>query len=102
MQAKPSEVVEKAIEILDDKGWCQNNFVNPDGKVCLEEALGRANWIVSKNSVMPEDVYSGVRETTGISKYAFLSEWNDRPERTVEEVKDVLMRTAKQFRNEGR
>lgn len=45
-----SEVVEDAIELLDERGWCQNQTITNDGRICVGEALVEAyNPSVSTN-----------------------------------------------------
>lgn len=36
---KPSEIVEGAMEILEEKGWCVGANVDLNGRVCVGEAL---------------------------------------------------------------
>ena len=76
----------KASEILKERGWCQGEYENDKGNVCLARSIS-----LGYNSPI------GWLEVTGrllrkirIQRFSGLCEWNDVPGRTVEEVIELL------------
>lgn len=114
----PSEICEKAIEVLDDRGWCQGMIQDEDGRVCALGALGHAMNFrgsigihTSTNYIMrglPTPIlevmdYLAPKRAPGRWGLGSNIHWtNDDDETTVEDIKDLFMKTAKHFRNEGR
>lgn len=105
-QRSDSEVVERAIEILDDKGWCQGTQVNRAGQVCVGEALAQASgahlwnatWWVRLPGAQWRQFCRVRAEVTAI----VVTRWNDQPGMTAEYVQERLILTAKRLREEGR
>jgi hypothetical protein len=117
---KPSEIVEGALEILEEKGWCQNADVNVRGQVCVGEALVQAatdnmfgSWDSRTNDI---NAYTTVHDAAKAVVYAAYSHafdgapidpmskiivWNDKPSTAVEQVKDTMMTAAKNLRDQG-
>lgn len=103
---KISEVLIKARDILQEKGWYQGNWHAPDGRVCLETAIAEAigEQIPSQVNFHPvgrtlinylelEKMSSAVCPCgCGITMFggASLASWNDRAERTFTEVIEAL------------
>jgi hypothetical protein len=60
-----------------ERGWCQKKM-RLGGEVCMVGAMAdaRAN----------EEAWRRMARATGIANLAVLADWNDRPERTKEEV----------------
>ena len=75
------------LDVLDELGWSQGAFESPDGRVCLVNAMGR----VPADS---EVVSLAYRRLCGLAEVPVLSEWNDQPERTEEDVRLLLKRAA--------
>jgi len=96
----PAEHLHKAKEAIKILGWGQNTYLNEDsGKVCALGALRAVSFGVYKNShyhhklnVYPsewgpiyraEEILSNAMADYG---YSNMAEWNDKVERTVEDV----------------
>lgn len=113
----PSEICEKAIEVLDEKGWCQGAIQDENGSVCAVGALGYAanlnygiTTITGTNYVMrslPEPILEVMDDLAPLKAPRWWElgssiHWtNDDEETTVEDIKDLFMKAAKHFRNEG-
>lgn len=114
---------ERAIEVLEERGWCTGHWAQPDGKVCVEGAWGLAaaerlglgiptNTARDRSMNLALDVFlagmvdelSAPDPFTGLdchlgtrSKAAIgssLNVWNDWPGRTPEDVKMLLKDVA--------
>lgn len=112
-----SQILEDAVEVLDELGWCQSALVHRDGRVCLVGAIFQAAGYISVNEYNHDGVIRHDWELADCSRHecadkarravsAHLDqgaeEWNDQRANSKEEVQDVLMTVAKQLRNEGR
>jgi hypothetical protein len=88
------EVIEKAIGIIDERGWCQHMEEDDDGRVCLNRALDLAMPIRPLSSAR---VRMRVRRAVSLDPSvlgSLLSVWNDEPGRTVEDVVLALKHAA--------
>lgn len=112
-----SQILEDAVEVLDERGWCKNNLVKYDGRVCLVGAIYQAAGYISIDEYVHDGVsrHDWVLEDSSRAKCAEKArhavtvhldqgaeEWNDQRATSKEEVQDLLMTVAKQLRNEGR
>ena len=89
------EVLLKAADIIEEKGWYQGNMIGPKGELCM---LGALN-VASDYSLEYFNVRTVVRDHLHISvkdKSFSLSNWNDAPERTKEEVIAALRGAAEE------
>lgn len=78
----PAEVLAATREVLAERGWHQGNFMDADtGAVCIVGAL---------DAVVPEgvgdDVIVPLRDAIGVPCGLQITQWNDAPERTYEDV----------------
>lgn len=112
-----ADVLEYAADVvLPRDGWCQNEMVSPDGRVCLSGALARAALELTEDVGCPEEIWSkytsgaydlwgrsllAVEKTVDVEAVGWVPEWNDAPGRTEGEVSDALRLTAKGLRNEA-
>lgn len=101
-----AELYNKAADIIK-KGWTQNAFarneegfsVTPDGKDATSWCLTGALWLVVRGNKNPKEYYGdvpltvhnliknlGLRESAGV--------WNDDPNRTKEEVIELLQKAV--------
>ena len=95
-----SDVLRRAAGVLDERGWCQNNNENADGTVC---ALGAINVAITGDpdpeawlpldKLLFENVCHVLVQAAGI-KDVFITRWNDREGRTVDEVKAAMVTAA--------
>lgn len=84
--------LENAADYIEVHGWCQGNFENDDGGVCMSSALGRANSSEVAMSAL-RTLYRQPPCSLGVIPF------NDAGGRTKFEVIDVLRLTAKDLRN---
>lgn len=103
----PSEATEKTIDILNERGWCKGRTQDDIGQVCMLGAIDKATATYELEVAVGKAVASKLnpeRDFThkNVSAMGTIAGWNDADERTIEEVQDVLMSVAKDFRNEGR
>jgi hypothetical protein len=88
------EVIERAIEIIVERGWCQRKLVDDDGRVCASEAL-RLAMLIYPQPMVAVRVAVRLRRAAGFGRSAgVLVDWNDHPGRTVENVVSTLKRAA--------
>jgi hypothetical protein len=108
---KDSEVVEKALEILAEKGWCKGMPIdNVTGSVCVGEALYEAITNRNDNPSWKLDMFPSEADAKRFSLLGFavspghenIAIWNDNEDTTFDSVRDHLITVAKEYRNEGR
>lgn len=108
-----SQMFEDTADYIREHGWTQRTEQNLAGNVCAIGALRRATPLMSAifdNAYGPRAVEAGsalwpyLMDLMGLWGQGFrnIPEWNDRPERTGEEVLDALMLAAKKLRDLGR
>ncbi len=66
-----TELVERAIEIINERGWCQHTEVDEDGRVCLDEALGLAM------STYPKAIVDAMVDAWDLQAAGHDADWND-------------------------
>lgn len=101
------EVLDGAADALDEIGWGQGNWLNPEtGCMCLDGALeyavtGDARAASDKAS----DAFMAIAEYMHARRDRFVLSspvlWNDTPGRTKEEVTALLREVAAHVRSEG-
>jgi hypothetical protein len=105
---KPSEILDKAAELLEEKGWCQRREMDPStGAMCARGAIKRAigartirldkayfldDLREEEDHVVAMHAMRYVKETTGADH---IPHWNDSPMRTADEVITSLRHAAK-------
>lgn len=83
------QVLLDAADYIEKHGWCQGNYCDPLGRVC---ALGALN-IVScgiPNHTEGIAINAAIRLMWNLR----ITQWNDHPERTKEEVIAALRKVA--------
>lgn len=106
------QVYRRAVEVLDERGWCQGRYVDETGCLCAGGALGVA--LGATPNFIPDDAEApalrtwigmhGDVEDQWITAIAHLihvlgrsvSGFNDAPGRTVDEVRAALLRAAEE------
>lgn len=73
---KDSIILQKARQLLIDKGWCQGSMMNDRGQFCALGALG----FCTQDAVSYGDTFLKA------AIYDTVTSWNDRSTRTFEEV----------------
>lgn len=107
-----ADVLEKAAEVIERDGWCQNQLTDEAGRVCLVGAIEKAAFgeIRSVASMPVHDARWRLRcgavdavtvALGGGGLFAVPSRWNDLPGRDQFEVIDLLKSVAKTIRNEA-
>ncbi len=80
------EVLRAIPDHLDTNGWCQGNDHNDEGAACLRGAI---------NDLAPAGPIRGeVNLRLVVHVGGSIVSWNDRPGRTVEEVKEAVLAAA--------
>lgn len=90
-KVEPDEVGQhllRAAEYIDKHGWCQNMLFDAAGRVCLEGALMSTDQTYLERGLI--NALDRLRSVTG---HHCGWPWNDKPERTKDEVVNTL-RTA--------
>lgn len=85
----PASPLERAARIIEQRGWCQNDFFNPRGGVCLDFALLISD--PESNEAARRLVEAELRRR---GEPGNVVRWNDHPARTQEEVVGLLRAAA--------
>lgn len=92
-----NKILQDTYDVLEQRGWCQGESELADGRVCLEGAFcyaagSDADELIPLHLSEVKEAWKklneAVREEAGQSISVWF--WNDKPERTVEDVKMVL------------
>src|SRR6267142_6886963 len=75
----------KAIEVLEQRGWCKGSLMNASGQVCVVGAIQLTACSLKEK----DDALQLLHKTLGL-----VGTWNDAPERTKDEVTDKLREIA--------
>lgn len=106
-----ADILEKAAEVLETRGWCQGTYHNPAGRVCAVGAVRTAVWgapllrdlereVSTKDYVKVNEALMVLAEDIGLQNWNDLAPgWNDHPDRTQDEVIDAFKHAAKDLRN---
>lgn len=100
---------EKAAAYVREHGLAKRNFELPDGRVCATGALARAAGMGALVIVQKDDLLDPLAKMLGwpgrgvgeVSRLGQITDWNDTPERTAEEVAVMLERTAAAIRHQA-
>lgn len=99
-----ADILEKAAEVLDARGWCQGHYQDDQGQLCAVGAIRVATWGTARwdHSNAVEYLASRMAQEAmsahlGVEDIAV--GWNDRPGRTKDEVIDTFKHAAKELRN---
>lgn len=87
-----STVYRRAVEVLDERGWCQEVAEDRDGRVCALGAL-RVSAFGDANSY-DDDLEHQVLRPLHDHLGQLVAPWNDAPERTEDDVKAALLAVA--------
>lgn len=86
----PSDVLRGAAQLLKEEGWTQHAFLDAHGRMCVTGAINRA--------ANGGALYVGAEDNVGSAAWRALADklgcrvtdWNDTPGRTAEEVISTL------------
>jgi hypothetical protein len=98
----PASLLNRAADILDERGWFQGNYMSPDGCVCalgslhlaaneLVGAPNRATFATGPEFEAALDRIYGALQSDSMDSIA---DWNDSEGRTKDEVQAMLRRAA--------
>ncbi len=95
MPVSAKDVLKRALVVLDRDGWCQGEATNNTGQHCLVGLLGvsnrEANGVLVGYEGLSEGLVPLLKVSIGPVADMSLSEWNDTPGRTIEEVRAALI-----------
>lgn len=104
------EVVEDAMRVLDERGWCQGDWSDDEGRLCMLGALRVANYGVLTLTVLDQPVESRVGDDefnafvleigatiTRETGHYGIGTWNDEHAEGPEEVKLMLKKAVAEF-----
>lgn len=89
-----------AADIIVEQGWCQNTAKNAIGNVCMGGAISMAHHGSAYGWAEAKDALARMRNTLKAEEPALsisgcaVSEWNNQPGRTAEEVIAKLREVA--------
>lgn len=112
MESADPELFDKAVEVLEQRGWCQGKLEATDGRVCAVGALRAAAWGDPYSRTFPGEEKVDVEPVeraldavnavlSGPRARSMIVSFNDEPGRTAEEVIDLFRRVAKDLRNKA-
>jgi hypothetical protein len=92
MTKTTADVLDDAADLLERQGWCQVYMEDSDGRHCVVGALSAAA-AVAHSRVAHAGAENAIWARVGMP-----TAWNDAPERTEQEVLDLLRSVAKDQR----
>lgn len=105
MEKPTSQVLEEAAELIEqgfNKGWYSNN---EQTAFCTVGALNKVTDERFHSAVSVggwhHPAIDALTSFLDLPSKEFIPDWNDKPERTQEEVIDVMITVAKQYRDKG-
>lgn len=97
-----ADLIDKAIEVINEKGWCQNTMENEHGQVCTLGALERARHQLFHGLQESAEVFASIRNYVD-AKHAIgeviaarvphstnIPTWNDVYAESADDVIEVL------------
>lgn len=103
-----AELLTKAADIIDQRGWCQGSFVPPNSDprtapVCAEAAISVAGGVMPNGygyASAGVDAAIAARAARRVFRHRVqraISDWNDAPERTAGQVTAELRACANEL-----
>lgn len=93
MSKQVADLLDKSIQRLTERGWCQGSFEDKDGRCCALGVMGRVDDFQS--TAFTEAVRYVAME---IGDDMSIIGWNDNPGRTKEEVISLFQKVADEQR----
>jgi hypothetical protein len=113
LESQAADLLDSAVDILEQGGWCQGVLHHPDGRHCALGAIIRAASPWGFGYSFLDDAV-GVKAALAVigstlspdgdrwqNHWRVIADWNNAPERTEAEVKDALRHAAMDLRNEA-
>lgn len=100
-------LVETALDLLEEHGWCQGQHIDDDGRMDLLQA-----YVAADESFLADDdhvlvgyfllheecgIWGGAGDKNCTEPFQCVCCWNDRPERIFPQVVEVLNRASKRL-----
>jgi hypothetical protein len=94
------EIAVATLNSFDRDGWCQHTILDLDGSRCLLGHVGNAVRLTVRIGLVDRSPVcraadQSLAESLGFRggfDYGLLGRWNDRPERTADEVRAALVK----------
>jgi hypothetical protein len=91
----PDEILDRAADLIDERGWCQGTYQDSAGGLCIDAAtavaaMGRLDILRAIKNSSFVDATLAVVEAVDATTF----KWNDAPERTQEEVTSTMRAVA--------
>lgn len=90
----------RAVQIVEERGWCQHGYTAPDGAVCLAGAVFVAFGVDPESDYWPDSAVDALAEVADLidpelsecytEPVELIGFWNDQPVRTKDEVIALL------------
>ena len=87
-----SKLLLKAADLIEERGWCQNTYTSPKGRLCILGALKTAQGVEFVGESNPTVLQASKRFGAVVGGRTY--QWNDVPGRTKEEVVAKLRAVA--------
>ncbi len=88
MEATVQWVLNRAADLIEERGWCQGEGESATGALCLYSAINQAEPGIFLRALADREVRRRVRKRVDIPTGPI--KWNDTPGRTVDEVLNLL------------
>jgi hypothetical protein len=106
-----TEIMERAADVIDEKGWCKRSFQNAQGEVCVLGALKlAAGFVDGKDNILAEFGWITDNNNTSALRNAAayielelsmgITRWNDTYCTDQNEATDMLRSVAKRWLND--
>jgi len=93
----PNDILRQAAAVLESKGWCQGMMHGIGGTCCMLGAITTAAWAEPHDGHAVRRIAERERACTMVVQLLrgrAISEWNDEPGRTKEQVVAKLLEAA--------
>ena len=89
-----SRLLLRAAEVIEHRGWCQNEYTTSDGRLCVLGAVKTARGLSPRDDEDADDLVEKACERLYNAVGNRVHLWNDRPGRTQDEVVAKLRAVA--------
>jgi hypothetical protein len=99
---KTSQMLTDALNLLNEKGWCQGARVNDLGQRCISGALEEALWTELSGYTL--DDYANATtylKQAADSEHQLISTWNDEGGRSFEDVQLAFKKAIHAAKEDG-
>lgn len=96
----PGIILERAADIIDERGWYQGGYEARDGRVCAAGAIRLATGLAAIPPIEDTETVvlnAAYRALEAALPTHYISTWNDWPHQTKEQVTGTLRQIAAQL-----